>query len=135
MYPEKPREGYGYGIIRVTNGLALHLSPFVSVKGTNGYGEMTQQYMEEYGVFDDIRSQLKLPPMYTILALYTEPHRFTWCILIEGPDIPVPDEGELLPVLRPVYAHSYDMGKDLHHTTVFVRMDISEDLHLALRAD
>lgn len=115
--------------------LAHHLSPFVTIYETNLRGGLTQRYLEETGLLEEIQYALKLPPQYRVHGLYIEPPRLTWCLLVEGPAIPHPDEGEELPVLMPVYAQSYDLGKDLHYTTIFVRMDISEDPHLALRVD
>lgn len=135
MIAFEPREGCGYGIIRMSDKLVHHLSSFVTIYETNLRGGVTQRYLDETGLLEEIRHALKLPDEYRVHGLYMEPPRLTWCLLVEGPAIPHPDEGCELPVLVPVYAHSYDLGKDIHYESHFVRMNISEDHHLALRVD
>lgn len=129
MIDRLPRAGYGYGIIRMSRTLTRNIAPLAQVKLTD-----TQGYLKDAGVFEQVKQNLHLPDDYSILGIYIEPCRFTWCVLLEAPDVPIPEEGAMLPVLIPVYSQTYDYEKRLVDIR-FERVEISVDPYLALRVD
>lgn len=139
MIDRQPREGYGFGIIRLSYKLA-EVATFSHVFALIEHTDV-QGHLKEQGILDQIRQHLLLPDEYRLLGAYIEPPRLTWCLLIEAPGVPIPDEGEYLPVLTPVYEHRYNFaveqvcdGKPTYEVYL-VRVDISRDPTIALRVD
>jgi hypothetical protein len=134
MIKREPRAGYGYGIIRLSWQLAEHIAPFVQIKAAD-----TQGCLEDQGILAQIKQSLLLPDDYTIHGVYFEPMRRTWCILVEAPGIPIPSEGEILPVLTPIYQHCYDFekwqgdGDKPPDSVTLLRVDIAPDPFIVLR--
>lgn len=130
MIDRMPREGYGYGIIRMSRQLTEHIAPLAWIGMTNVQGEL-----HERGVFDQVRQGLHLPDDYTIMGIYVEPYRFTWCILVEAPGVPIPEEGAVLPVLKPIYQVRYPDGTPESRETVLLRVEVATDPYHVLRID
>lgn len=136
MVERRPREGCGFGIIRLTFGLAKYVAPLISIELTDTMGAL-----KERGVFDQLKAGLHLPDDYTIHGIYIEAMRRTWLMLVEAPGVPIPDEGELIPTLIPVYEHHYNFAAERArdgspaYEVRLTRVDISSDPHRALRVD
>lgn len=129
-----PREGYGYGLIRMTWQLTHYLVPLLERGETNTHGELTQRYMQENKIFEHVKYLLHLPDDCMIHGIFMEPPRLTWCIVVEVAGIPQVDEGEMLPVLLPIYVQNFDPA-DGTHVERFVRFEISDDYQRAMRVD
>lgn len=134
MITREPRAGYGYGTIRLSWQFAEQITPFAQIKATD-----TQGYLEDQGIFAQIKQRLLLPESYTIHGVYFEPMRRTWCILVEAPGIPIPSEGEMLPVLTPIYQHCYNFekwqgdGDKPPDSVTLLRVDIASDPFMVLK--
>jgi len=134
MITKEPRKSYGFGIIRMSWQLTQHLAPFISLKEVNVQGELTQRHIEEQGIFEQMKQTLFLPDDYGIHGIFFEVPRMTWCVLVEAPGVPAPNEGEELPVLTHVYEHIYDFEKNTYQGRL-KRIDVASDPHMALRVD
>lgn len=133
MIDRMPREGYGFGIIRLTTKLAVistELYVFNLIEASDVQGRL-----RDMGILDKIKQSLRLPDDYAVIAVYIEPPRMTWCVLIEAPGVPIPDEGEDLPVLMPRYHRDVDGQTGEYGPIILDRVDISPDPRFAMRAD
>jgi hypothetical protein len=129
MIDRMPREGYGYGIIRMSRQLTEHIAPLAQIELTNVQGEL-----KDRGVFDQVKQALYLPADYTIMGIYIETYRLTWCILVEAMGVPIPEEGAVLPVLTPIYAYTFDVENGTKSARL-MRIEVSTDPYHVLRVD
>lgn len=136
MVEHHPREGYGFGIMRLSVGLAEYVAPLIRIELTDTMGAL-----KDRGVFDQLKAGLHLPDDYIIRGVYLEALRRTWLLMVEAPGVPIPDEGELIPTLTPVYEQRYNFatervrdGKPPYEVHL-VRVDISPDPYRTLRVD
>lgn len=127
MINRMPRKGYGYGIIRVSHTLTRDIVPLSQIKRTDVQGEL-----QERGTFEQVKQALLLPDDYTIMGIYMEAMRFTWCILVEAPDIPHPELGCELPVLTPIYQQDWNEQSEKYQSSL-LRVDISNNDHNIVR--
>lgn len=127
MIEQPPRQGYGYGIIRMSWQLTEHLAPLAQISQAD-----VQGHLHDTGVFNQLKSCLLLPDDTVLRGVFFEPPRRTWCVLVEAKDIPI--AGEMLPVLKPVYQLDWDAVSETYQRSL-VRIDVSDDHDLALRVD
>lgn len=130
MIDRKPREGYGYGVIQLSRHLTEYIAPLAQLNATDLQGELMNR-----GVFDSLKKGLYLPDDYTIIAVFVKPYQFIWTVLVEAPGIPIPDEGEMLPLVTPVYQQERDELTGKYNKMSLVRMDILENDSCVLRID
>jgi len=128
-----PREGYGFGAIRLTWKLASAVSALAELELINATD--TQGALRDRGTFDRFKQGLHLPDDYIIHGIYIEPLYRTWCVLVEAPGVPIPHEGEELPSLTPIYEIRFPDGDPAHREVVLLRVDVATDPYMVLRAD
>lgn len=56
-----------------------------------------------------------------------KPGRSAWCIVVEAPDIPLPAQDEILPVLIPIYQRRYNVGVTPEEM-ILLRVEMSPDM-------
>jgi len=78
----------------------------------------TQGVLRDKGVFAEVRKRLLLPETYIVHNIFYEWIRRTWCVVVEGPDLPSAVEGLELPQVTPIYQRNED------GSTSLVRIDI-----------
>lgn len=129
MIDRLPREGHGYGIIRMSFELTAHIAPLAQINLTDVQGELHAQ-----GVFEQVKQGIYLPDDYTIMGIYIEPYRFAWVIVVEAPGIPSVAEGEVLPVLIPIYRHTWATLTNTRQSRL-ERIELAPDPMHVLRVD
>lgn len=104
------RDGYGYGIIQISVGLANELMPDATIDDTTTMGELRNQ-----GVLAQIHHNLLLPERYTVLGIFLQYYRGLWSVLVEAPieECPRVDTGAYLPNIAPVYRIAADGTRQL----------------------
>jgi hypothetical protein len=70
------------------------------------------------GTFTEVRKRLLLPETYTVQNIFYEPLRRSWCVVVEGPDLPLAVDGLELPQVTPIYRRNDD------GSTSLVRIDV-----------
>lgn len=98
MRVRRPREGYGYGFIRVDISLISQLMPHVDIDDTTTQGELRTQ-----GALDQCKQALLLPADYEVLGIYFRYYLFAWDILVEAPGLPMPPRDEEIRSVAPIY--------------------------------
>ncbi len=71
-------------------------------------GEIQWGIVEVQELFDTWQSFLLLPEGYTIMGVFFDVLRYMWVIVVESEAIPLPKEGEIIPVLMPAYERTED---------------------------
>lgn len=71
-------------------------------------GRVAWDWMEVKELFDLWSTFLLLPDGYTIIGVFFDIAYNCWTLLVEGADLPLPKEGEMLPVLSPMYQRTAD---------------------------
>lgn len=125
MLDRMPRAGYGYGVLRISFRLASHIASLLQIRSTDVQGQL-----QDNCAFDQVKQGLLLPEDYAIMGVFLEPYRYTWCIVVEAPGIPIPEEGALLPVIMPTYQIDARTG-----VRSLLKIDIAEDYNHVLRVD
>jgi hypothetical protein len=94
------RDGYGYGVILISAGLATELMPDASIDDTTTMGELRNQ-----GVLEQVHRNLLLPERYTVIGVFLQYFRALWGILVETPiaECPRVQPGAYLPNIAPIY--------------------------------
>lgn len=94
------REGYGYGIILISVGLANELMPDAKISDTTTMGELATQ-----GVLEQIHRNLLLPERYTVLGVFLQYYRCLWSVMVEAPiaECPRVQPGAYLSNIAPIY--------------------------------
>jgi hypothetical protein len=94
------RDGYGYGIILLSVGLANELMPGAKISDTTTMGELATQ-----GVLAQVHRNLLLPERYTVLGIFLQYYRGLWSVMVEAPieECPRVDPGAYLPNIAPIY--------------------------------
>ncbi len=92
------------GIIRIADGLLREvIGDTLTIDATD-----TQGTLRDKGVFAEVRKRLLLPETYTVHNIFYEWMRRTWCVVIEGPDLPLAVDGLELPYVTPIYQRNED---------------------------
>lgn len=123
MIHRYPREGYGYGFIRMDISLMSQLIPHVDIDETTTQGELRTQ-----GVLDQCKQALLLPADYEILGIYFRYYLFAWDILVEAPGLPLPPLGEEIRSVAPIY-------RDAGGRRELVRIEVARNHYDVLRVD
>lgn len=71
-------------------------------------GVVVWGWMEARELFGAFQEMLLLPEGYNILGVFFEITRYEWTIVVESDDLPIPNEGEMLPLLMPAYERLSD---------------------------
>ncbi len=74
--------------------------------------------LRESGVFKTIHERLMLPEMYTIKGIVYRWMPREWRVFVEGPDLPILQEGLEYPQVTPIYVRNED------GSTRLVRIDM-----------
>lgn len=93
-----PREGYGYGFIRMDIRLMNTILPDANISETTTQGELLTQ-----GVLERCKQALCLPDDYEVMGIYFRYYLFAWDIVVEAPGLPMPPLGEEIRTVVPVY--------------------------------
>ncbi len=72
-----------------------------------------QGLLREKGVFATVRARLLLPETYQVQGIYYSWMYRQWNIAVEGPGLPVVEEGMKLPYVTPVYQRNEDGSNSL----------------------
>jgi len=97
------------GIIRITDGLLRELpGDTLSIDATD-----TQGTLRDKGVFAEARKRLLLPETYIVHNMFYEWMRRTWCVVVEGPDLPLATESLDLQEVTPIYRRNEDGSTSL----------------------
>ncbi len=99
---EKPTQAKGYGRIYV----GMHNAP-EGIKIPVS-GRVAWDMMEIRELVDLFQAHIDLLPEYTITGVFFDVSRRAWCLLVESEKIPMPEFGEMIPLLLPVW----QMGED-----------------------
>ncbi len=71
--------------------------------GATGYGAME---IEEY--LDKFKDHLQLPEKYNIIGVFFDVPYYSWCIVVESDDIPLPPRDEIIPMMSVCYEYIGD---------------------------
>lgn len=123
MRVRRPREGYGYGFIRMDILLMSQLIPHVDIDETTAQGELRKQ-----GVLEQCKQALLLPSDYEVMGIYFRYYLFAWDILVEAPGLPIPPLGEEIRFIAPFYR--VEGGR-----RELVRIEIARNHYEVLRVD
>jgi hypothetical protein len=64
--------------------------------------------MEVKELLDTWQSLLQLPDGYTIIGSFFSIVHYQWMVIVESDALPIPKEGEMLPLLSPMYQRTAD---------------------------
>jgi hypothetical protein len=71
-------------------------------------GSITWDWMEVKELLDTWQSFLLLPDGYSIIGSFFDITRYQWTVIVESDTLPLPREGEMLPLLMPTYQRTED---------------------------
>ena len=71
-------------------------------------GEIRWGIMEVQELFDTFQSFLLLPEDYAIIGVFFDVLHYLWVIVVESDAIPLPAQGQMIPVLWPLYERTED---------------------------
>jgi hypothetical protein len=71
-------------------------------------GRVAWNWMEVKELFDTFQSLLLLPAEYKIIRVFFDIAYNLWTLIVESDALPVPKEGEMLPLLMPTYQRTDD---------------------------
>ncbi len=71
-------------------------------------GRIAWDMLEIRELVDLFQAHIDLLPEYTITGVFFDVSRRAWCLLVESETLPLPEFGEMMPLLLPVW----QMGED-----------------------
>lgn len=81
-------------------------------------GEVKWGMLEVKELFDTWQSFLLLPDEYTIIGSFFDIVQYGWTVIVESETLPLPKEGEMLPLLMPTYQRTEDGKVSILHLQV-----------------
>lgn len=95
----------GRASIQVSDDLVAAISLKIEKPKT---GEIRWGIMEVQELFDTWQSFLLLPEDYAIVGVFFDVLYYVWVIVVESDAIPLPPQGQMIPMLAPLYERTAD---------------------------